>query len=171
MKIPSPTAYTILRHIKYIPLTMFASSKARMAILMSSQTQSLPTVSQTLPPINDTITTPILFNPTEDDDPIPSTELPPETNIPDHVSVLQSNPALGPVPDMSLQRSSHGTAQRDGGGRIWGLCVDATVRTLWNEAGRMPMEQDYGCCHKNGSSCACQANLAFTTARMSRELS
>ena len=71
-----------------------------------SQTQSLPTTSQTLPPMNNTITTPILFDPMEDDDFVPPMELPPEPNISDHIPVPQPNPASGHVPDVSLQRSS-----------------------------------------------------------------
>jgi len=74
-----------------------------------SQTQSLPTTSQTLPPINDTVTMPILFDPMEDDKFIPPMELPLEPNIPDHVPVPQPdpapqpNPAPGPVPDVSFR--------------------------------------------------------------------
>ena len=85
-----------------------------------SQTQSLPTTSQTLPPINDTVTMPILFDPMEDDEFIPPTELPPEPNIPDHVPVPQPdpapqpNPAPGPVPDVSFRRSSRIASTRNG---------------------------------------------------------
>ena len=106
--------------------------------------------------MNDTITTPILFDPTEDDDFVPPMELLPEPNISDHIPVLQlnpvpqpdpvpqPNPASGHVPDASLWQSSCIASTRNNlvAGVPKLMAVESTIMELKASAERRAMEKE-----------------------------